>query len=560
MADHDARTIRPGWARRQVERLHPVALAFALVFFAVSMTPSLLPRAWYLQAVATGLSSVIGYGIGCLVVWVVRGCGVSPRFSARTRRLGWRTLGICAAVLVPLALVMGTYWQRIVRELVGETSAPYGTYLAVLPVAVGLAGAILLVARGIRAAARRVILRLDRFLPAPVARLVGVVLVLAVCIAAANATVRRGLLGAAEQAAMVADQDTPPGYSRPVSPLRSGSPASAETWETLGSEGRRFVARGSDAAAITAVTGRTALEPIRVYAGREAAGRESGVRDVAGHVVAELERTGAFERGTIAVATTTGTGWVNETIASALEHVTDGDCAIAAMQYSFLPSPVAFVVDRDTPRVAGRALLEAVQVRLAEIPAAERPRLVVFGESLGSYGSQAPFATGASLVAGLDGALFVGTPGFAEPWGTITAERDPGSFERLPVVDGGSAIRFAAAPEDLDLGGAPWGDRRIIFWQHASDPITWWSPDLILTRPDWLEEPPGRDVDPGVRWFPVVTFWQVTLDMVFSLDVGDGHGHAYGLDAVDLWAAILQPGDWDGQDTARVRAALAEAL
>ena len=554
-----ARTAVTGWAYGHAERLHPVALAFALTFFAASMTPSLLPRAWYLQAVATGLSSVIGYGLGCFVVWVVRGCGLSPRFSARTRRLGWRVLGWTSVVVVPLALVLGTYWQRIVRELVGRTSAPYGTYLAVLPLALLIAATILLVARGIRALSQRIILRLERFLPAPVARLIGVMLVVVLVVLAADATVQRGLVATAERAAQVADRDTPPGVVRPTSPLRSGSPESPERWETLGSEGRRFVAGGSDAEAIGAVTQRAALEPIRVYAGRDSAGPGGDERDVAARVVAELDRTGAFERGTLAVATTTGTGWVNETIASAFEHVTSGDCAIAAMQYSYLPSPVAFVVDRETPRAAGQALLEAVQARLATIPEVQRPRLVVFGESLGSYGSQAAFPDAEALVTGVDGALLVGTPGFAEPWGTITANRDAGSLERLPVVDGGAAIRFAASPEDLQLDGAPWGDHRIVFWQHASDPITWWSTDLLLQRPDWLREPAGPDVDPGVRWFPVVTFWQVSLDMVFSLDVPDGHGHAYGLDAVDLWAAILQPEGWDGQATARVRAALAES-
>jgi uncharacterized membrane protein len=43
-----------------------------------------------------------------------------------------------------------------------------------------------------------------------------------------------------------------------------------------------------------------------------------------------------------------------------------------------------------------------------------------------------------------------------------------------------------------------------------------------------LREPLGPDVDPGMRWLPFVTFWQVTLDMVFSADVPSGFGHAYG--------------------------------
>ena len=91
------------------------------------------------------------------------------------------------------------------------------------------------------------------------------------------------------------------------------------------------------------------------------------------------------------------------------------------------------------------------------------------------------------------------------------------------MIDDGQSIRFAAYPEDLELD-APWNDSRVVYWQHASDPIVWWSFDLLLNKPDWLAEPLGRDVDPGMTWIPFVTFWQVTLDMVFSADVPPGHG------------------------------------
>ena len=45
---------------------------------------------------------------------------------------------------------------------------------------------------------------------------------------------------------------------------------------------------------------------------------------------AELERTGGLERKVIAVATTTGTGWINEAEASALEYMYNGDSAIVS--------------------------------------------------------------------------------------------------------------------------------------------------------------------------------------------------------------------------------------
>ena len=103
-------------------------------------------------------------------------------------------------------------------------------------------------------------------------------------------------------------------------------------------------------------------------------------------VVNELERTGGFDRAVLAVVTTTGRGWVNDDVASAFEYVQGGDTAIAAMQYSFLPSPLAFIADRETPMAAGRALFNSVYAKWIDLPLDKRPKLVVFGESLGSYG------------------------------------------------------------------------------------------------------------------------------------------------------------------------------
>lgn len=544
----DVDTAKQGFLRAP----HPVGLAWALLFFVWSMTPSLLPRVWYLQGVATGLSMITGYGIGVLVAWVIRRCGVEPEWSARTRRIGWWALAVAAAILVPLFLVLGSWWQQIIRDLVGVPRAERSYYLLVLLIAVVVALLLLAAGRGIRAATAGLTRLGGRWLPAPVARLGAVALVLVLLVVLLNGALYRGLLGAAQQSAKAADHGTAEGVEQPRLPERSGSPASAEPWDSLGAEGRTFVAGGPSAEQIAAVTGAPARTPIRVYAGRESADTVAGIAD---RVVAEIERTGGFDRRVLAVVTTTGRGWVNGSVASSFEYVGRGDTAIAAMQYSFLPSPLSFIADRDTPQVAGRALFEAVYKVWSARPEDRRPKLVVFGESLGSYGGQAAFASGPDLVARTDGALLVGTPNFAEPWGRITADRDPGSPERLPIVDGGEHIRFASRPDDTALP-APWKFPRLVFWQHASDPITWWSFDLLWHRPDWLREPLGPDVDPGMRWIPFVTFWQVTMDMVFSADVPAGFGHTYGPEAAQLWAQILDPPGWDAAATERVEKAL----
>lgn len=536
--------------RRYGRSLHPVGLTLALLFFCWSMTPSLLPRTWYLQAVATGISVATGYGIGCLAAWLVRKCGVTARYSERTRRIGWWTLLGLAVVAVPTFLVLGSWWQQIVRELAQAEPASRSYYLLVLALSLTVAVTLLAIARAIRGGTNRLTALGLRYVPAPVARLASLVVVLVVGVLVVNGVVYQGVIGLANRSAAAADQSTAPGVAEPTAAERSGSPASAEPWDSLGREGRTFVAGGPTPEQISAVTGRPAPMPIRVYAGRESADSVEGVAD---RVVAELERTGAFDRSVLAVATTTGRGWVNARVASSLEYVAGGDSAIASMQYSFLPSALSFVADRKTPPEAGRALFEAVSAAVDARPAESRPKLVVFGESLGSFGGQGAFSGAQDMLSRTDGALWVGTPNFAPQWAQITADRDPGSPERLPVVDGGANVRFAGSAADLDLP-APWGTPRIVYWQHSSDPITWWSFDLLLHKPDWLREPLGPDVDPGMRWIPFVTFWQVTMDMVFSADVPEGHGHTFGRDAVNMWAGILDPADWTAAQTEQVRA------
>ncbi|MDV8000126.1 alpha/beta-hydrolase family protein [Rhodococcus sp. IEGM 1408] len=548
--------------------LHPVGLAVALLFFTWSMTPSLLPRVWSLQAVATGISIATGYGLGCLLAWIVRRCGVSPDYSGRLRRIGWWTLAAVAAVAVPTFLILGSWWQQITRDLVGVERIDRANFLLILVLALAVAVLLLAAARGIRRGTAGLTRVATRYLPVPAARVVAVALVVLIAVLSINGVVYRGLIGAADQLASAADHGTADGVEQPVAPERSGSPASTQAWESLGKEGRTFVAGGPSAQQITEVTGRPAATPIRVYAGHHAAG---SIEEAAELVVDELHRTGAFDRSVLAVATTTGRGWVNARVAAGLEYTAGGDSAIASMQYSFLPSPLAFLADRESPQVAGRALFEAVERVVGSRPERERPMLVTFGESLGSFGGQSAFSGAQDMVARTDGALWVGTPNFSPQWTYITDHRDAGSPERLPVIDGGERVRFAADGQDLALhhatdrdpaidsarDPAPWGSPRVVYWQHASDPITWWSIDLLVKRPDWLREPLGPDLDPGVRWLPFVTFWQVTMDMVFSADVPEGHGHSFGPDAARMWAAILDPTGWTDQDTDRVYTAIA---
>jgi uncharacterized membrane protein len=271
----------------------------------------------------------------------------------------------------------------------------------------------------------------------------------------------------------------------------------------------------------------------------------------------ELVRSGGLNRKVVAVATTTGTGWINEAEASALEYMLNGNSAIVSMQYSYLPSWLSFLVDKENARQAGQALFEAVDALVRARPENKRPKLVVFGESLGSFGGETPFLSLNNLIARTDGALFSGPTFNNTIWTDLTNNRDAGSPQWLPIYDKGDNVRFAAKPEDLDRPAEPWGRPRVVYLQHASDPIAWWNPDLLFTKPDWLREPRGYDVSPEMEWIPVVTFLQVSADMAVAIDVPDGHGHVYIRDVANAWADILAPLNvldaWSAEKTAKLR-------
>ena len=220
----------------------------------------------------------------------------------------------------------------------------------------------------------------------------------------------------------------------------------------------------------------------------------------------------------LVVVTTTGTGWVDPAASDSLEYEFNGDTAMVAMQYSYLPSWMSFLVDQVKARDAGRALFDAVYGAWAQLPPESRPQLYVFGESLGTFGGEAAFSGLADIENRTDGVLWAGPPNFNELWRRASSRTaTPARPEWLPVYDGrphrpvrrrGRRPRPAARVR----GATP----RLVYLQNASDPIVWWSPRLILDHPDWLRGERGPDVSQGMVWLPFVTFWQVTADLVFA--------------------------------------------
>jgi uncharacterized membrane protein len=314
------------------------------------------------------------------------------------------------------------------------------------------------------------------------------------------------------------------------------------SWASLGNQGRSFVAGGPSLQQLQEFGGPGAQPPIRAYVGLDSAPTS---RERAALAVRELQRTGAFSRKVLCVITTTGTGWVNPHAVDPLEFMYHGDTALVGMQYSYLPSWLSFLVDKERAHEAGRDLFNQVYGVWSRLPLGQRPKLVVFGESLGSFGAESAFSGVDDIRNRVDGMLLVGPPNRNGLWREIVADRDAGTPEVLPTYERGVTVRFGNDPAtDLARPATVWETPRVVYVQHASDPIVWWAPRLAVRRPDWLAEPRGPDVLPSMRWYPFVTFWQVTADMAFSTGVPGGHGHNYGAQAVPAWVDILPPPGW----------------
>ena len=559
-SDHTGRG--PGTAHRRWLFRRPTfgGLAVALLFWWWSLQPSMLPRTPSAQGAVSGLSAAVGYLLGTLagygVAALLRRLGREP--TRRAGRLGWLVLGIVAAVVVAAGLGQWTGWQNEQRDLVGMEHLSPSVLAPMVGVTLVVFGVLFLVGRLVGHG----IVAFDRLLARRMPRLAAHVITAAVFVAAGVLVTRDvvvdGFLDWANRRFAAVDTTTAAGVVAPTTPAVSGSPASLAPWATLGEYGRTFVAESTTPAELRAFHGPEAdvREPIRAYAGLRSAGSAD---ERAALAVRELERTGAFQREVLAVVTTTGTGWVDPDAASAIEYLHAGDTALVGLQYSYLPSWISFLVDRDEAAEAGTALYRQVHRRWSQLPAGSRPKLIIFGESLGSFGAEAAFRGGdaaaslGNLVAGSDGALFTGPTATNHIWDQLTDDREPGSPVWRPVFDGGTAVQFANRPADLERPDPSWRQPRVLYVHHPSDPVGNATLEALWRRPEWTEHPKGYDIPARAGWVPIVTGLQEVGDLIAGFSAPSGYGHNYAVDFAAGWAAVVPPEGWTTADTTRLQ-------
>lgn len=529
-----------------------VGLVGAVVGFCISFLPSLLPRPWLFQGIVTGCSALIGYGVGTVSSLVIRWL-IEWEPPKRVKHGAWRLLAVLGPVAALIYLYLSTGWQNEVRALIGEQPQSERYIFRILFAALVTGGLLLAVARLVHFGARKLIDLIDKLLPRKVSIIAGVGITVYICITLLNGVFFASFVRFANRTYSNQNNGTPAAAAQPSQPERSGSLNSLVSWESLGYQGRGFVGRGPTVEQIEKFNNKAAKQPIRVYAGLHSA---PTIRERAELAVKELERTKAFDRSVLVIANATGTGWLEPQAVDSLEYMHSGDTAIASIQYSYLPSWLSFLVDKQNAKTAGQELFDAVYGKWATLPEGQRPKLITYGLSLGSYGGQAAFSGANDLKYAVDGALFVGTPSDTELWNTITKNRDPHSTQIEPVYRSGESVRFESNGKHLDATRSQWDGPRALYLQHASDPVVWFDFDLLLNEPDWLQEPPGRDVSPSMQWYPFITFTQVALDQFLGNTTKPGYGHIYGNQMVAAWAAVTRPLSWTNDDSRRLQSVI----
>jgi uncharacterized membrane protein len=535
--------------RRRPGRLSLAGTTLGLVFAAMSVTPLLVPRPWYVQAVLTGLCFATGYGIGAFLGWAYRALGL-PVVPPAGRLVAWRVLAGLAVVIALVGGWLGRSWQNEQAELLGMP--PTTPLLWLLGPLLGLVVAALLVGigRAIKWLGRALFRPLVRFLPTRVAWLVAIVVTTIFSWLFFSGFLYGGAIAIADAIFASSNDDSAPGVTNPEMATRSGGPTSTVTWQSIGREGRTYVAQGPTAADIAKVVGDPAAkEPVRAYVGLEAAKTPTERAQLA---VAELRALGGFDRKAVAVAGTTGSGWIDAKAANALEYVTHGDVATVTTQYSYLPSWLSYLADQTRAEKNAEALITAMRVELDGMPADKRPQLYVFGESLGAYSTDNAFTSVEDMSTTTDGALLIGPPSFDPIWQKVVAARQPGSPVWKPLYGDGGLVRVATVPGDLTDQTLTWTtDNPIIYLTHSSDPIVAWTADHSA----WLD-PRGPDVSSKAVAWPVVGGWQATLDQFNAVGVPPGHGHVYDSTVVTAWSEIVGPPSLPDNEIAAIENAI----
>ena len=524
-------------------------LAGAL-FWLAALTPSLIPRDGLMQGAIAGLAFTVGYALAAGGVALWTWLGLPAARAMLLSRVRWAA-ALAAALIAVAGAVLARGWQNEVHQALGLPPAETVRPVTLLAAGLGLFVVLLALGRFFGALRDLYDAPLRRLLPPRAAFLLASVLAAWSFWAVGNGFLLDALLRGLDSAYRTVDALIPADEERPSAPLRTGSVASLLAWEGLGREGRQHVLSAPSAQDIGSLRAGPAKEPLRIYVGVNSA---ETAAERAALALAELQRTGAFRRPRRVSPTPTGTGSADPAAILPLAAMHGGDVASVSVQYSYLPSWLSLLVEPEYGEETADAVFEAVYGHWRALPPRARPRLFLFGLSLGSLNSD--LASDAYGVLGdpFEGAFWVGPPFASRTWPQVTATRAQGSPAWLPAARHPSVFRFFTADDQAQLRQGGWGPVRVLYLQYPSDPIVFFETDMWRRQPDWMKAPRGPDVSPGFIWMPGISFIQLVFDIITATGVPKGRGHVYAAqDYAEGWHALTRPQGFGEAEMARLR-------
>ena len=263
-----------------------LGILLGTLFFAASLTPSLLPRTIVVQGGLSGLSFAAGYAIGVGAEWLWQYVEL-PRLRGGV----WRVLKIIAAVVCAITAIRFLWkaaeWQNSIRLLMKMEPVATAGPLEVGLIALAAFAVFFAAGKLFQFTIRLIVSKLHRVMPRRLAHVLGIAAAIILFWSVINGVLFRFALHSADASFAKFDALIEAEREEPAAG-RTGSSTSLLNWDELGRAGREFIASGPTHDQLQTFLGSGAKEPIRVYVGLRSA---ENVRERARLALEELKNS-----------------------------------------------------------------------------------------------------------------------------------------------------------------------------------------------------------------------------------------------------------------------------
>ena len=259
--------MRRNWLVRFWYSFSTTGLLLGTLFFAASLTPTLIPRNYLTQGVLSGCAAAAGYGAGYFLRWLWRYLEL-PELKARILSVS-KLAGIVACTVVGLVFLWrAAEWQNSIRSLMGLEPVDTAHPIEVGAIALITFVVLIALARLFNVTLHFVSGKLDRIAPTRVSYVLGATIVVLLFWSIASGVIFRYALRVADSSFRAARRPDAARNAATDRPRQDGQRRLAgQVGRILAAWAVPTLPPARPAPTSPVFTGKPALEPIRVYVG-----------------------------------------------------------------------------------------------------------------------------------------------------------------------------------------------------------------------------------------------------------------------------------------------------